>query len=221
VLRILRRRLRSEEGMTLMELMIGMLILSIVLAIFGTVLSGVQRAVNRQSDRSSSNDQARLAVEELDKEIRSGNVLYDPSLVGQPWSDDPANGIYPNMSLLVYTQTNAVTRNPGNKCVQWRIVNGELQRRDWATTWQVDGNVSSWRVVADHIVNQPNPPTPPTVKAFQLDPDPNKGGRTIIVTILVNQNAVSGQTVRIQQSLTGRNTEYGYPSNICSTIPPY
>jgi type II secretory pathway pseudopilin PulG len=207
--------------MTLMELMIGMLILSIVLAIFGTILTGVQRAVNRQSDRSGSNDQARLAVEELDKEIRSGNVLYDPSLAGKAWSDDPGNGIYPNMALLVYTQTNAVTRNPGNKCVQWRIVNGELQRRDWATTWSIDGNVSPWRVIADHIVNQPNPPTPPTVKPFQIDPDPNKGGRTIIVTILVNQNAVSGQTVRIQASLTGRNTEYGYPSNICSTIPPY
>jgi hypothetical protein len=70
-------------------------------------------------------------------------------------------------------------------------------------------------------VNQPNPPTAPVVKPFQIDPDPNKGGRTIIVTILVNQNAASGQTVRIQASLTGRNTEYGYPSNICSTIPPY
>src|SRR5213594_4125494 len=106
--------------MTLLELMM-------VLVILGTVMSGVQRAVNRQSDRSQSNDQARLAIEELDKEIRSGNVLYDPSLTGQPWSDDPGNGIYPNMALLVYTQTNAVTRNPGNKCVQWRIVNGQLQ----------------------------------------------------------------------------------------------
>ena len=70
-------------------------------------------------------------------------------------------------------------------------------------------------------MNQPNPPLPPTTPAFQLDPDPNKGGRTIVVTILVNQNAKSGQTVRIQESVSGRNTEYGYPSNICATIPPY
>jgi len=207
--------------MTLLELMMVLLILGIVLVILGTVMSGVQRAVGRQSDRSQSNDQARLAVQELDKEIRSGNVLYDPSLAGKAWSDDAANSIYPGMSLLVYTQTNAVTRNPGNRCVQWRINNGVLQRRDWSTQWQFDGKVSGFRNIADHIVNQPNPPLPPTTPAFQLDPDPNKGGRTIVVTILVNQNAKSGQTVRIQESVSGRNTEYGYPSNICATIPPY
>jgi len=209
--------------MTLVELMVVLSILSIVLVIFGPVLAGIQRAANRQSDRSGSNDQARLAIEEMDKEIRSGNVLYDPSLTGpgHPWSDDAPNQIYPGMALLIYTQTNAVTRNPGNRCVQWRIANGQLQRRDWTETWQTDGLVSGWRLIADHIVNQPSPPTPPVTPAFRLDPDPNKGGRTIIVTFQVNQNAASGQNVQIQASVSGRNTEYGYPSNVCSTLPPY
>jgi len=212
--------------MTLVELMVVLSILSIVLVIFGTVMAGVQRAVNRQTDRSGNNDQARLAIEEMDKEIRSGNVLYDPSLSGCaptpcPWSDDAPNQIYPGMALLIYTQTNAVTRNPGNRCVQWRIVGGQLQRRDWTTTWQTDGIVSGWRLIADSIVNQPSPPTPPASPAFALDPDPNKGGRTIVVTFLVNQNAKSGSNVKIQASISGRNTEYGYPSNVCSTLPPY
>jgi prepilin-type N-terminal cleavage/methylation domain-containing protein len=220
-LEALRRRTRSERGMTLIELVVGLAILSVILVVCGTVLAGMQRALNRQTDRSGSNDQARLAVEELDKEIRSGNVLYDPGLAGKAWSDDPTNSVYPGMALLIYTQTNAVTRNPGNKCVQWRIINGQLQRRDWATTWSIDGNVSPWRLIADHIVNQPNPPTPPITPAFAIDTDPNKGGRTVIVNILVNQNAVSGQTVSIKASVSGRNTEYGYPSNVCASIPPY
>jgi prepilin-type N-terminal cleavage/methylation domain-containing protein len=223
VLEIIRRRFRSEEGMTLVELVVVLSILSLVLVIFGQVLAGVQRATARQSDRSGSNDQARLAIEEMDKEIRSGNVLYDPGLTGpgHPWSDDASNQIYPGMALLIYTQTNAVNRNPGNRCVQWRIAGGQLTRRDWTTTWQTDGLVSSWRLIADHIVNQPTPPTPPATPAFALDPDPNKGGRTIIVTFLVNQNPNSGQNVKIQASISGRNTEYGYPSNVCATIPPY
>ena len=33
--------------------------------------------------------------------------------------------------------------------------------------------------------------------------------------------SVEGWTVRIQESVTGRNTEYGYPNNICTDIPPY
>jgi len=207
--------------MTLVELMIVLIVLSVVLVIFGTVMTGVQRAANRQSDRSGSNDQARLAIEEMDKEIRSGNVLYDPGLSGCaptpcPWSDDAPNQIYPGMALLIYTQTNAVNRNPGNRCVQWRIAGGQLMRRDYTTTWQTDGLVSGWRLIADHIVNQQG-----VSPAFQLDPDPNKGGRTIIVSFLVNQNAASGQNVKIQASISGRNTEYGYPSNVCATIPPY
>jgi type II secretory pathway pseudopilin PulG len=202
--------------MTLIELAITMMILGIVMAIFIPVLISVQAGFQRQSDRSSSNDQARLAVEELDKEIRSGNVLYDPAL-----ENSPSDGVYPGMSLRIYTQTNAVTRNPGNRCVQWRVMGGELQRRDWSTTWKVDGKVDPWNTIADHVVNQPSPPAPPSVPAFALDPDPNKGGRTIIITILVNENPYSGRNVQIKESITGRNTEYGYPNNICAEIPPY
>jgi prepilin-type N-terminal cleavage/methylation domain-containing protein len=211
-----RTSVAGDDGMTLLELVIVLGLLSLVMAIFVPTMSAVQRGFERQSDRSQSNDQARLAVEELDREIRSGNVLYNPNS-----ENDAANGIYPGMSLRIYTQTNANTRNPGFRCVQWRIVTGELQRRDWTTTWRSDGLVSDWRIVADHIVNQPNPPNPPVVAAFSLDPDPNKGGRTVVVTLMVNENALSGQTVRIQESITGRNTEYGYPNNVCTDIPPY
>ena len=202
--------------MTLLEMLITLSILSVVMAIFIPMLSSVQNAFQRQSDRSANNDQARLAVEEIDREIRSGNVLYDPAL-----ENDPTNSIYPGMSLRVYTQTNASTRTPGNQCVQWRVMSGVLQKRSWSITWQVDGIVSAWRSIADHIVNQPTPPTPPTTPLFRIDPDPAKGGRTIIVTLQENQNPVSGRTVVIQEAVTGRNTEYGYPNNVCSTIPPY
>jgi hypothetical protein len=100
-------------------------------------------------------------------------------------------------------------------------MSGVLQKRAWSITWQVDGIVSAWRSIADHIVNQPTPPTPPTTPLFKIDPDPAKGGRTIIVTLQENQNPLSGRTVVIQEAVTGRNTEYGYPNNVCSTIPPY
>jgi len=191
----------------------------VVMVVFLSVMASVQRAVARDTGRSLSNDQARLAVEELDREIRSGNVLYDPTL-----ENDPANQVYPNMSLRIYTQTNAETRNPGNQCVQWRILpagsplgSDELQRRDWSVNWQTDGIVSTWRNVADNIVNNDAPTTP----AFVQDLSPGFGGRIINITIVANANAASGRNVVIRDSITGRNTEYGYPNNICSVIPPY
>jgi type II secretory pathway pseudopilin PulG len=202
--------------MTLLELVVTIGLLSVVMAAIVPIMISVQASFGRESDRSQSNDQARLAVEELDREIRSGNVLYNPMS-----ESDPANGIYPGMSLRIYTQTNAATRNPGNRCVQWRVIGGELQKRDWATTWRTDGKVDGWRIVADHIVNQPNPPTPPTTPVFQLDTDPSKGGRSVIISVLVQQDSSSGKPVKIQLAVTGRNTEYGYPSSVCTDIPPY
>ena len=36
-----------------------------------------------------------------------------------------------------------------------------------------------------------------------------------------NPNDRNSATVRTVTEITGRNTEYGYPSNICTTIPDY
>ena len=202
--------------MTLIELTVSMALLSIAAVIFLSTLVFVQRAVNRQSTRSATNDQARQAMEQLDHEIRSGNLLYDPSL-----ENDPVHGIYAGMSLRIYTQTNANIRNPGNQCVQWRILNTVLWERHWATNWRDDPStlVTSWTIVASGIQNQS---VTPQVAAFALDPDPNKGGRVIVVSLLVNSSTGSGSSnVLVQESVTGRNTEYGYPSQVCADIPPY
>src|SRR5712691_4509432 len=63
------RRQRDESGMTLVELMVSTAMLGVVLSIFFGVLVSVQTGLVRQTDRSRSNDQARLAVEEIDREV--------------------------------------------------------------------------------------------------------------------------------------------------------
>jgi type II secretory pathway component PulJ len=204
--------------MTLVELAVSMSMMVVVSVIFLTALTSVQRGVERQTDRTTTNDQIRLALQQLDHEIRSGNLLYDPQNESDP---DPTHEVVPSMSLRIYTQANADIRNPGNQCVQWRITSaGELQSRRWATNWRDDPAtlVTSFRVVAENVVNRDPSVNQP---AFTLDPDPAKGGRTIVVSLFVNANSNSGQNVNIKQSVTGRNTEYGYPSNVCADIPPY
>jgi type II secretory pathway pseudopilin PulG len=211
--------------MTLAELSVTMMILGIVLAIILSVLFTVQRAFGRQQDRSVNNDQARLAVEELDREIRSGNLLYDPqsSDVTQNPTGDPSG-----MQLVIYTQTNATTRNPGNRCVQWKVTDKlagspwTLQRRDWSSQDPLN-TVSGWRVIADDVVN--NDATKngrgAAVPAFTLDHTQSSfGDRNIKIDILVNHNPKSGKTVEIQDSVTGRNTEFGYPNTVCNAVPP-
>jgi prepilin-type N-terminal cleavage/methylation domain-containing protein len=200
-------RARSERGMTLVELMIAMALMVVVSVIFLTALVVVQRGVERQTDRSATNDQVRLAMEQLDREIRSGNVLYDPTI-------EPCEAL--GLCLRIYTQTNADIRDPGNQCVQWKIVTAtdQLLSRRWPSNWRSDpSKITDWRIVADNVVNNAANP------AFTLDPDPNKGERTVVVNLSVNSNLASGQDVSVVESITGRNTEYGYPANVCEDIP--
>lgn len=233
---LLRRRLKSEAGFTLVEMLIAMSLLTVVMVVFLGALFTSQTTVARSTARSTSNDQARLALQELDKEIRSGNVLYDPANCPPPPvnpSGGPtcyvSEGITQNMSLLVYTQTNANSRNPGNQCVQWRITPpdssslSQLQRRAWSVNWQTDGIVLGWRDIADNVVNRQPPGGGPATPAFSLDPANAFGGRVVQVTILTNGDPanIESPTVTDTVEITGRNTEYGYPSNICTTIPPY
>jgi prepilin-type N-terminal cleavage/methylation domain-containing protein len=206
-------RLRTEEdGFTLSELVVAMMVLSLALGVFFTTLASVQKSVAETDIRTRSNTQARLALQTLDHEVRSGNVLYDPATSSDPY-----------FRFKIYTQTNATTRqpSPGYTCRLWRITaDGELQTRWWEPA-QADPNdsASEWRTVATGIVNK-QVSTP--VHAFELDPDPNKGGRTVNVVFMVNEDLngdLSTGTVKIQSALTGRNTSYGFPTAVCATEP--
>lgn len=207
-----RRLRRDERGMSLPELLIAMSILSIVLLVFGSVLATVQGAVVRQDSLSQTLDQSRLALQQLDREMRSGNVLYDPALENGtgPGAIVSCSGCVAGYTLRVYTQTNS-----NFKCVLWKIdANQNLMTREWPPL-----NVSAahpWRVVATGVVNRVL-----GVSAWTLDSDVLKGGRTLNVTYAVNNDLThqAAQTVRVASSLTGRNTSYGYPTNVCQTTP--
>jgi prepilin-type N-terminal cleavage/methylation domain-containing protein len=69
----------ADEGMTLVELMVTVALLSVVVGIFLSVLVSVQNHVAREERRHRANDQVRLAIQQLDREVRSGNVFRDPA----------------------------------------------------------------------------------------------------------------------------------------------
>jgi type II secretory pathway pseudopilin PulG len=195
--------------MTLVELMVATAMLGIVTTIFGSVLTSVQRSVVANEQYSRANDQARLAVEQLDRELRSGNVILDPSSAIATYTGD-APAYY---RLVVYTQSNAPTRGQA-VCEIWHITNSQLQTRQWipgSNTW-----LTSWLVVADSIVNRTT-----STQAFRLNSDPLKGNRTVDVHLMVNPDyaAHPERTIEIKASLTGRNTSYNYPTSICTTLP--
>jgi prepilin-type N-terminal cleavage/methylation domain-containing protein len=202
---------RGQDGFTLIEVITATALLSIVLTVTVAVLWSVQSGVSKATNRSQSNDSVRLAVQELDRQIRSGNVLYDPAT-----ENDPANGIRPGLSLRIYTQANATTNSPANRCLQWRVHQGKLEVRSWSTAWRTDGVVRGWRAIVGDLVNDETTP------AFSIDRSQALFGERIMrVSLVSNAKTQSGDPVRIDAAITGRNTQYEFPRAVCADVPPY
>jgi hypothetical protein len=54
-----------------------------------------------------------------------------------------------------------------------------------------------------------------------MNSDPLKGERTVDIRLQVNPDLTGSpnRTIELRASLTGRNTSYNYPTNICQTLP--
>jgi prepilin-type N-terminal cleavage/methylation domain-containing protein len=209
--RIVRRiRPSSEAGFTLSELLVAMAIMSIVLLVFTTTFASIQRAVSDEQVRSVNNDNVRLALENLDRLVRSGNVLVDPALTD---TDCKSTGSS-HQCLLAYTQANGTTALPA-RCIQWRVQGTTLQTRYWLPVpASKAATVTNWRTVAEGILNLQ---TTPVTETFTLDPDPLKQDRSVEILFLVgtSTDGLQGPIARVEASLTARNTSYGYLSDSC------
>jgi prepilin-type N-terminal cleavage/methylation domain-containing protein len=200
------RLLRQERGMTLVELVVAMAILSIVMLVMTTTLTSIQRAVVEEDVRGQLNDQARLALQSIDRLVRSGNILYDPV---DESGNDPY-GAATGYLFRIYTQAERA-ENEDPRCALW-LVNDQQQLL--YRTWPVlsPNLASDWTIVANGVVNRDL-----AQPAFSLDP----AGRTIAVAFHVNPDLEDRPqaTQVVQASLTGRNTSFGYPVQLCSTLP--
>jgi hypothetical protein len=181
--------------------------------VFG-VFATMQNSVVRADTRSRTSDQLRLAAVELDRQVRSGNVVYDPAAETGP-------DIVANMSLRIYTQADYPTA--GSRCVQWKITSQQtLQSRYWTVDWQGPaGVVSGWRTVADHILNRS---ATPTVAAFTLDTSQSAYGHRLVkiafVANLSNGMAGAGSDAEVDTSVAARNADTGFSSSSCASVPP-
>jgi len=190
--RAMARRLARESGQTIVELSVAMLIFGIIMAAFLGIMVWVQTALVRETTRSTSVDQVRLATEAIDREVRSGNILCEVS------------GYY---GLSVYTQSNGTTR-----WVQYRVSSQNLQRREYSA-----GAWTSWRTIASGIVN-PTPVGMTTDVPFKLDTSTAAGGRVVDVVFLVDSDTTdsASNTVRVESSIAIRNQSTVTP---CSALP--
>ena len=178
----------NERGMSVVETLIAAAISAVVFGVFAGVLIAVQQVVVREEERVHGNDQTRLAIENIDRHVRSADMIYTID----------------EYTLLVSTRSNT----PGatgvqRRCMQWTLTtDGEL----WWRSWEEGdpATASGWMIVATDIVNRE---VSPTVDAFVLDRLVANGGLTVDVSLLVNSNLQNqpDATIGLETSVTGRN----------------
>ena len=192
--------------MTLVETLVVMIIFSALLAIIYGVLISVQRQTVDTVRRADSVDQARIGLAQIDRQVRSGNVFYDPVYETLP------------MSMRVYTQSNGIPR-----CVQWQVTGGELRTRSWEPLTGVIED--DWHPIARNIVNvvDLDPTTVDPEAPFALaggGATTSYGSRLVDVKFLVKDPKAGGKPVEVRASLSGRNTQYGFDPGVCTSPAP-
>ncbi|MEP6696022.1 MAG: prepilin-type N-terminal cleavage/methylation domain-containing protein [Pseudonocardiales bacterium] len=212
-----RRRLagpRSDTGVSLVEMLVVMMLFSGIVVVTYAVLATVQ---NQTADTLAKSDDAaiaRLGMAQIDRQVRSGNVLYSPAdevATAGCTAVTVAPSVVPNAGncMRVYTQANGLER-----CVQWQTLGGRLRSRSWSPAWQTDGLVSTWQTVAYHVVN------PSAIPPFVLQGSSTSyGARLVDVRLQVQSPGVRGPATQVVSSLSGRNTQYGYDPGVCSPVP--
>lgn len=218
--RLLRKLVTDESGMTLIELSVVVALLGVVVAAVLSVMYSAQSNLEREVSRSTSNDNIRLAVESIDREIRSGQVLYDPQSASNSYTTGSQGDVQPGWSIRIYTRSqHSTSGGTAPKCVQWRITSGHvtglkaglLQERNWDPT-DPASTVSGWRIVATGISNITDSPSVP---AFTL-PSPN----LVNIDLRADDQASKGSEVQVVQSVSGRNTIFNTNSSICGPASP-
>src|SRR3954462_8469203 len=200
-----------DSGFTLVEMLMVMVLFTFILSLVVGVLVNMMRDSARIQARTDAVDQSRLAIAQIDRQVRSGNVLYNPAADPDATAASmnvPASKIW---QMRIYTQANGLER-----CVQWQVINGLLRTRSWTPTWVADGVVSEWKTVARGIAyGTPQPP-------FALRSNGTSGAygaRLLDMNLYTQASSKGGTPLLVQDSLAGRNTVYGYDVGTCAPVP--
>lgn len=134
---------QDDQGVGLIELLVVMSLLTLALALFGTVFTVASRASDRSRDLGAATDQVRVALAELDRQVRFGYWLKPTTVPGLSCPSGT-----PTCAVKLLTVSGA----SGRRCWAWALdpATSSLRSFNWAPTGVsiTLPSISSWHVVA-------------------------------------------------------------------------
>lgn len=183
----------GQSGLTLVEVLVSLSLFLVALMLFGGSLLAAQNMQTRGGQYSRTSDQVYLALQEIDRQIRSG---YVASVLGPGAA--PSGSTY---AVKLFSQADGTP-----SCIVWAVGPSGSTSSLWTKRWSpgdaMPSSVSGWRLVATDLWNfvPPNNVVPFTVS--------NLGGsvlKSLDVSLLVNAGSRVAATVQIDSTYTSRN----------------
>jgi prepilin-type N-terminal cleavage/methylation domain-containing protein len=204
------RRRRREDGFTLVEIMVTSSLMLVLLAMVLPQLTSSLNVFSNAQVRSNTTDQAQLALEQIQHDVLSSNILYLDNTLANGAGVVHLQSFGPGgaATCVEYQATTATVGARGS------VVGGALQRRTKApsASWPAAG--TGWSTVMTGIVNSTQTPIPAVFAnsvASQY--------RSLVVTLWVNSDTRVGPTAApamYTTTVTGR----AIPANPSSTSGP-
>jgi len=205
----------EQGGFTLIELLITMIVFGLAMGLVTKAVTRVEKFANNAQGSADANGEVRLALDDIDRQVRSGNVLYSPANETVP-SSCTSSGTDAGTCMRVYTQANGVQR-----CVQWQVLadpakptTSIIRSRSWSPTWQTDGIYTAWVTKARGLLL-----TPSTAPFTLQGAVTSSSSRYLSVRFEAKDPRRPGAVV-LTSALAGRNTNYGFDAGLCSPVPP-
>jgi len=209
----------------MVELLVAMSVFSLAVVLaFSAVITVVRQSTQAQRSADAQSE-LRIALAQIDRQVRSGNVLFSPADEPTWVASCTAVGTYSGTCMRIYTQSNGT-----QKCVQWQLMPDPaptatpgtylLRSRSWAPNWQTGGTVDGWGVVARGLNYTAGVTPAPFTLSTALATGVTPYGDRLLQVHLESLDTRRDHPIAIDSSITGRNTSYGFNSGQCTPPPP-
>lgn len=198
--RLRRHGIADDAGTTLLELIVGMSIMTIFMTMFTTAVYELSRSTEKVGAISSSADQVNRAFLQLDKMVRYSAAITTAGRSGGRWYVELDN-----------------TANGPEVCTQLRIDPAlrQLQERTWTVAGQTAGTASAWVVLADEVTNgdalATDPDAPFTVPAASAAA--SSSFQQLTITVVTRSGTGTPATTRSRMTFTALNSAAASPTN--------
>jgi hypothetical protein len=201
----------DDRGTTVAELAVVMVVSSIVLALAAQFVIAIARDAHVATLTGNRVDNVRLALDSVERQVRSGDVLYLQTTGGVC----RVYGIGSNC-LGVATEVDGTT-----SCIQMQLIpdasgdgSYDLRARSYSPAWASGGLVGVWRQVTNGLA-PPTDVTPPFIIAQQS----GVGVQAVTAEFAALQVRAGAAPIRLSGTYVPRNALYASSTTCAGGYP--